>query len=203
MSRSIGAANISHVSGQNVHEVILVKLEFSTPVYAHSGIGNISYDGNTYLGVGDFGSANEVRESAQLGPSPIELRLSGIDSALLAESMSAANYGDLVTIYSGYRLDDGTLVGDPWIVTRGKIEFPSSSRGEDNTIILRVQHDLAVLDEIPGAKFSDEDQVTRYPADRGFEFVEEQGSLRLPWASTSVQATGSTEYADRRSPGYD
>lgn len=194
MSRSIGASNITAVEAQNVHEIVLAKIEFDTPVYVHSGIGSVVFDGDTYLGVGDFGNVREVRESESLGPNPFELTLSGIDSALLAEGLNAANFGDVVTVYAGYRLDDGTLVADPWQIARGRVEYPSLARGDTNSITLRCQHDLAVLDEIIGAKYSDEDQVTRYIADTGFEFVEEQGSLRLFWGGRPHTTNNSENY---------
>ena len=189
MSRGLSATNATEVAGTHVHEVILVKLEFDTPVYAHSGIGNIVYSGNTYVGVGDFGSVDDVRESEKLGPAPIRLTLSGIDSALLTEALDSGNFGDAVTVYAGYRKDDGTLIDDPWIAAKGTFEYASLKRGPDNSISIVAQNDLAVLDEIDGSKFSDEDQRQVYSADEGFEYVDESATVRLVWAGGPVPLT--------------
>ena len=51
MSRGLSTINETQVDSSHVHDVPLVKLEFDTPVYVHSGIGTITYDTNDYLGV--------------------------------------------------------------------------------------------------------------------------------------------------------
>lgn len=190
MSRGLSTTNASHVEGSHVHEIVMVKLEFDTPVYVHSGIGTVSFDGNDYLGVGDFGGVGESRESQSLGPAPIRLQLSGIDSTLLAEAMDAGTFGDKVTVYCGYRQDDGTLIDDPWIVAKGKLEYSSLTRGDDNTISIVAQHDLAVLNEADGSKFSDEDQRQRYSTDEGFEYVEENAVIKLLWGGKPHNSGG-------------
>ncbi len=187
MSRDIGAANIAAVEASHVEPVLLVKLEFSVPVYAHSGYGTITYDGDIYLGVGDLGNVTEATESEVLTPGSINLELSGINARLLAESLNAGNFGDLVTIYEGYRQDDGTLVDDPWILWSGFLEVPSSAQGEEGGVVrLTCQHDIAVLDKKDGGRFTDEDQVQRYAGDRFFEFVTDTSTVSLEWGGRPV-----------------
>ena len=166
----LSTTNATEARKSYIQEVVLAKLEFDTPVYVHSGIGNIDYDGDTYLGVGDFGSVRQIRESEALGPSPFELTLSGLDSALLAEALDAGNYGDSVTVYLGFRQDDGTLVDDPVQLAKGKLAYPVGNRGEDNSISIVVQHNLAFLEQVDGSRFSDEEQQKLYPGDEGFEY---------------------------------
>ena len=143
--------------------------------------------GNTYLGVGDFGSISEARESEALSPASINLSLSGIDSNLITEAQEAGRYRDAVTIYEGYRQDDGTLVDDPWIVWKGWFEYAGITVGEDSSVSLTCHHDLSVLTDKDGTRFSDEDQLQRYSGDRFLQFVTDQHGLKLVWGGTRVR----------------
>ena len=182
----LSSTNRTAAGERYVQEVLLVALEFDTPVYAHSGIGTISYDGNDYLGVGDFGTVTRVKESEGLGPAPFELTLSGLDSSLLAEALSAGSYGDSVTVLCGYRQDDGTLVDDPWVVAKGRLAYPVGVIGDNNTISIVVQHNLNFLDQADGSRFSDEQQRQLYPNDEGFEYVGSKEFEKLTLAGQRV-----------------
>lgn len=189
-ARQIGDSNTTAIAGAGyVHEVVLVKLEFATPVYVHSGYGEIvsTADGQTYLGVGDLGEVAEARETELLGPTPMTLSLSGVDNTLVSEALNSGNYGDAVTIYIGYRQDDGTLVEPPWIAWKGTFEYATVTMGEESVVRVMCQHDLAVLSESLNARFSDEYQQRKYPGDTGFEYVAKVPSQQLTWGGGPVE----------------
>jgi len=174
--------NIAEVDADHLHEVLMVKLEFDTPVYVHSGIGIITFESNDYLGIGAFGAVSQARESDVLTPSPVTLQLSGVDTTQIAEALNAGTYGDVVTMYEGYRQDDGTLVDDPWLFFRGWYEYGTVILGAENTISIRVQHALSILNEKKGTRFTDEDQFRVYAADVGFQYIHTMATLKLFWA---------------------
>ena len=161
--------------------IILAKFEFDEPVYAHTGIGTVTYDGDTYLGVGDFGSIGPSRESENLGPMQMDISLAAPNSTHLAEALDAGNYGDPMTLFAAYRSSAGTLVANPWVVWSGWFEFASIRVGTDNQITISGQHDLAVLNEIKGSRFTDEDQQSKYPGDNGFLHIHRMATTRLLW----------------------
>lgn len=197
MTRGLSTINATEIAKASVQVVLLVKLDFDTPVYTHTGVGNIVYDGNTYTGVGDFGGISEACESELLGPVPITLQLSGVDTSLISEALQAGRYKDAVTIYEGYRQDDGTLVDDPWTVWSGWFEYANIEMGDENVINVVCQHDLSVLNEKDGSRFTDEDQESRYTGDEFFEHVTDQATVKLNWGGTTSNARG------RLGPGDD
>ena len=243
MSRDLTATNLAEINAAHLHLVTLVKLDFDTPVYVHSGIGSIVYGGtipasagntysawkgavepaitgasgneykaskgavekanaqwatgNTYLGVGDLGSISEARESEALGPSSLNLGLTGIDSTLITEAQEAGRFKDAVTIYEGYRQDDGTLVDDPWIVWKGWFEYAAIRIEEDSAITMVCHHDLSVLSEKDGSRFSNEDQTRRYASDAFLRFVTDQNGLRLVWGGHII---GSDRFGEQGAP---
>ena len=188
MSRDITATNLAEINASHLHEVVMVKLEFDTPVYVHSGIGTITFETNDYLGVGDFGSITDAGESDRLGPQPITLVLSGISSTYISEALDSGNYGDAVTIYIGYRQDDGTLVDDPVLIWRGRYETASIIVGDDSAVSITCQHDLSLLSRSNGSRFTDEDQQQKFVGDVGFEFVQDAITAKLIWGGGAVSS---------------
>ena len=186
MSRSISATNLAEINASHLHPVTLVKIEFDEPVYAHSGIGIITYDGNEYTGVGQLGQIDATKESEDLRPMSITITLSGVNETFLADALKSGNYGDVVTIYEGYRQDDGTLVDDPIIVWKGKYEHSGILADKESSVSITAQHDLAILDEKDGSRFSDEDQQRRYPGDKFFEFIHNMATIKLLWGDVNA-----------------
>lgn len=190
MSRDLDALNLAEINAEHLHECTLVKLEFDTPVYVHSGIGSISYGGNTYLGVGNLGSISPLRETEVLGPSSITLSIDAIDSDHITEALDSGNYGDVVTIFNGYRQDDGTLVADPWLAWKGTFEYASISLGEQSVVSITCQHDLAMLDEKHGDRYSDEDQRDKFSGDVGLQYAASTAGKKLLWGGGGVEPGG-------------
>ena len=193
MSRDIAAANLTEINAAHLHQIVMVKLEFDTPLYVHSGIGTIVYDSNSYLGVGQFGNISNMTETEILRPTSLTLTLSGVDSNLITEALDSGDYGDTVTIYLGYRQDDGTLVADPLLLWRGFFEFASISQGDQSVVSITVQHDLAILNETDGSRFTDEDQQVRFSGDVGFEFIADMANLKLIWGGTRIGGDDPTD----------
>lgn len=186
MSRDISATNLAEINAAHLYEVVLVKFEFDTPVYVHSGVGSISYGGNTYLGVGSFGSLTAPREQEQVTPASINLVLDGITSAHITEALDSGNLYDPVTVYVGYRQDDGTLVDDPWVLWKGWYEYASISLGAESAVNITCQHDLSILSEKAGDRYSDEDQQSKFTGDVGLEFAADMSGTKLLWGGGPV-----------------
>ena len=188
MTRGYSSANEEELTASHISQIALAKLEFDTPVYIHTGIGTVSFDGNDYLGVGDFGGVSDITESEFLGPNQINLTLSGIDAAYVNEALNTSNFGDAVTIYEGFRLDDGSLKDTPEVIWAGTVEFASLSIGDSSAVNLVCTHELAFLSPAEGSRFTDEDQRTDFPSDVGFEFVADVANTaqNLIWAGGPV-----------------
>lgn len=186
MSRGLSATNEAQVDLNHVHEVTLIRFDFDTPVYVHSGLGTITYDTNDYVGVGQLGSVSNITERLSLSPAAVNLQLSKVDATLVSEALDSGNFGDNVFCYVGFRQDDGTLVADPELVWSGTFDHASAKGGAQSIIEFVCQHDLAALQKSDGARFSDADQKARYPADTGFQFAARMAGLKLEWGGGSV-----------------
>lgn len=194
MSRNIGASNITETAATHVRPVWLFKLEFDTPVYVHSGIGNLIdtfvSPNITYVGAGAAGSIGSIQESDEFAPQPITLSLSGVSDAYLTEAIDAGNYGDRVTVYKGYKDASGALVAAPWIVGAGIYEKADITQGNANTITIIVQHFLMILNDKDGRRFSDESQTSEYPGDTGCAFLADMVNKKLVFGDAKDAVAG-------------
>jgi len=183
--RTLSGTNLAHIDSGHTHPCLLGKFEFGTPVYAHTGLGTITYDTNDYLGVGTLAGLTGLEETENIVPAPVRVQLDGLNSVVLAESLDAASYGDRVTFFIGYRNDDGTLIDNPWTFYKGRVDSSSFSRGKENSVSLTIQHDLAVLAKKIGTKYTDEEQQRRYVGDNAFKAVEQMQTVSkdLVWGS--------------------
>lgn len=197
--RELGDVTVTHIEGVHTHPVLMGKFVFDTPIYVHTGLGNIPFEGNTYLGVGDLAGFSGLTESETIVPSPVQVSLSGLNTEFFNEALNAANYNDKVTLLTAFRDDGGNLIDDPEIFYKGTIEKGGVEKGEtENSVSFTLQHALAILRQKIGSKFTDEDQQRKFPGDLGFQFVEKQRTLRLTWGAkgTSIGSGSSPSEVD-------
>jgi hypothetical protein len=192
MTRQIGTVNLAEVDSPSLESVVLVSFDFGDPIYVHTGIGQIEYDGNTYLGVGDLGSIEGIEESEQLSPAPIRLTLSSLVTEHITQAFNAGNFGDEINIFVGYKNSSGVLVDDPWLLARGTFEHAAIEldEGDGNRVTVVMQHDLARIQEKSGRRFSDEDQQQEFVGDDGFSFVHSLPGQTLLWGGERVRGGG-------------
>lgn len=205
MARGLSTANQNAAAASHAHVVYLAKMEFDSPVYLHSGVGTITYDSNDYLGVGTFGGVVSISESEQIEPKLVRMTLSGIDSTQLTEALDAGTFRDLVTIYQGYRQDDGTLVDDPFILDvlyyeTAEIEVDKNKA----TITVSLKTDLARLNEASGARWTAEDHQQRFSGDEFFDSMADSITRTLEWGGKKItNPNAQTNYDWQERDAYD
>ncbi len=186
MAREISSAVASATASNHVEPVLLCDLEFDDLQYVHSRLGNITYNGNTYIGVGNAVTLDSSRESEVLGPAPITATASGLSAALLRNARMAETYRAPITFRMAYRQSDGTLYDDPVIVWKGTIQRCDISFGPDSSITITADHDVSVLSKSHGGRYTDEDQQNRYSGDVAFSYVHDVPHQKLIVGRRSV-----------------
>ena len=85
MARDLTIDVENEINSESIFAIYLVKLSFdSGDITVNSAIGNISFNGDTYLGIGQFGTISALEEDTELQASDVSLTLSGIDTALIS-----------------------------------------------------------------------------------------------------------------------
>lgn len=196
MPRDIPAPFLSTLSEKEIYPFFAVDINFANgPLYLWSGYGDLLRveTGNVYLGAGQFLNISTVGETTEIEAKGASISLSGIPSSFLSLALNEPYQGRECKIYLGlltksdYILaqDSDFMVtqGDDFIITQsggqGLIEIFSgeldqmtiSESAETATINVTAENILIKLERPVTRRFTNEDQKSRYPNDKGLEFL--------------------------------
>ena len=183
MTRIVSVLNAAALAERDVRLFVAVALDFAAEaVYAHDGVGAISFGGHDYAGVGEFGGIEIAEESLEIIAKPITLTLSGVDASKIGTAMDATEYqGRNVTVYLGLQhINTYALIDTPEVLWEGRMDQMSVGLlpGEAS-ITLRCEHRLRREPRI--ARYTDVDQQLKYPGDRFFDQVPKISGYRGKW----------------------
>lgn len=193
MSRDFSSAALTQYAGGHISERVFVFIDFdSGAVRLHDGWGNITWNSQTWSGIGDFGGISTVQEAPDVGPRSVTLRLSGVDSAYVASALDRTDYkGRTVEIYVGACDADGDLVADPDLLWRGTADVASVTMDKNAAEIeLQCENELADLGEPNLNRFSDEDHQLRNPGDDFFEYLPLMINRNVKWGNFAFTGGG-------------
>ncbi|WP_152051833.1 hypothetical protein [Tautonia marina] len=183
-TRDAATATLTAAEQDLILPVLFAKLEFdSGDVLAHSWLGEITWGGDTYLGIGQFGGVSPAGEPSDLSRSGLSLTLSNIPGAMGALVLGEYYQRRRATLYLGY-LDQTTmqLVDDPVIVYRGRMDNSRIKQdGKTFTVTVNVESAFAAWDKPQIRRFNNAYQQSVYPGDRGFEFAEQAADKQVVW----------------------
>jgi hypothetical protein len=193
MARDLGTDLSNAVIAPVVAPAFFFKAEFdSGDVLAWSGYGDITWGGDTYLGIGDFGGVDKVDETSDVRANGVTLTLSGIPSQLLAIALLEPYQGRPCTLFLGaLNLTTGVLVGTPYPLISGRMDVMTIEEGADTgTITLTVENRLIELFRTKERRYTHEDQQIDFPGDLGLEYVAGLQEKPINWGvANAAQAT--------------
>lgn len=180
--RSLSAGMTSAIAAEVFRPVLLVRLDFSGGVVAaNSGVSSLTYNGDTYLGVGNLGSIDAVQEGSDVRAYGLTMQLSGIPSALISIALGEHYQGRDAKVYLGGLDASHALVGNPVLIFNGRIDHMNIEVGDSATIQLSAESRLADWERPRTRRYNHVDQTAEYPSDNGFEFVDQAVSKEIIW----------------------
>ncbi len=185
MTREIESATQAAAEAATILPAAFVKLEFdSGDVCLWTGLGPMEFGGDTYTGAGDLGEINGVSEDAELGRTGVELSIRGMPAEFVAIALGEDFTGRRATIYQGY-LNQTTmqLVDDPFILFRGRMDSAEILQGGTFSVSVFVESRFAAWDRPLVRRYNNGDQQSRYPGDKGLEFVEQTTDKQILWGT--------------------
>ena len=187
MSRTLSTAMQAVATAELVRPIYLVDLEFASgSIYLWSGLGDLSFHSNTYIGAGDLLSIGSVQESTELTATGVQITLGGIKQSLLTLARDEPYQGRPLTIRLGAFDENGDLIASPVIVFSGFMDVMTiSDSGETSTISLSAENKLIVFQKTAVRRYTAEDQKIEHPNDEGFEFVAKIQEKEIVWGRPS------------------
>lgn len=187
MSRTLSTAMQAVATAELVRPIYLVDLEFASgSIYLWSGLGDLSFNSNTYIGAGDLLSIGAVQESTELTATGAQITLGGIKQSLLTLARDEPYQGRPLTIRLGAFDENGDLIASPVIVFSGFMDVMTiNDSGETSTITVSAENKLIVFQKTAVRRYTAEDQKIEHPTDKGFEFVSKIQEKEIVWGRPS------------------
>lgn len=184
MSRNLSTAMVAPITSNQVRPAFMAALTFaSKTVYCWTGVGNLVYNGNTYLGVGAFGKIEKITEATDVQAYGTSISLSGIDPNIYSECMNDIKMGAPATIYFTLLDNNGQIYGVPYPAFSGTVDKPTIGMGtKEISITLSLENKLSNLSRANMRRYTSADQQLYHPNDSCFNSVESLNDQALKWA---------------------
>jgi len=199
--RDVDTDFLTALSEPFFYPVIMVYLDWPAgELRMHSGVGTIDWDGEDWVGVGDFGSVALPEESFGLASSPAQLRLVGLPDDL-DDKLEAPIRNRRGIIYFGVVTERGgnVLIGDPLAIYDGYMDALSDTvevSEEDGTKKLLRGVRLSLASGPSQRSFAEvyhtyEDQARAYPAEGTLPslYLQFVGASALPGSVSITRAS--------------
>lgn len=171
-----------------------------------TGVGNLVYNGVTYIGVGNLLGISHIEETAELSARGATLSLSGIPSTMMSLALTEQYQGRKANIYFGVTSGQSTggwaiLSGNwsdagIWVdsetwqdvpisimqVFNGYLDQMNINEGSETcTISVTIESKLIDLERPRTFRFNSASQKSLYPGDLGLDFVESLQDKQFTW----------------------
>ena len=187
MARDLSVNNLAATTADVVAPVHFAELQFdSGTVRVHSRLGTLTWGGNDWIGLGRFGGASAVEETADLSRKTVTYTLSGIPGDLMSVVLDEHYQGRPARLYLGF-LDTVTnqLLDTPELLDQGRMDVSDTDEGETCSISITAESRFAAWERPVIRRYTDADQQARFPGDRGLEFVSQAAQREVPWGRPS------------------
>lgn len=173
VERELSAGMATAVAGELLRPFLLFEGEFASGTGRWwTGVGDLSWNGETWVGLGSLVGLSELGESVETKAEGFTVTLSGQDPDLLALALSACRQGASGKIWLGALDESGAVIPDPYLLRQGWLDVPSGQDGGDTaTISVSYEDELIDLERPRDFRYTTETQRLFYPDDKGFDFV--------------------------------
>ena len=187
MTRWANSVNSTAAAQTSVGMVTLADLHFdSGTIYVHDGFGPLQANGNTYLGLGSYGSMDAVVEAMDGLAKAVVLTLSGCENNLITSAMTENYQGRAVTIWIGL-LDVNSLAwyANPEICWAGRMDYIQIDIGPQSSTI-KLNCEGRLNREPMVARYTDQDQQLAHAGDNFFNLLWQVPLASCNWGAVNV-----------------
>lgn len=180
--RDLTVDSSAEIAKSEISPIFFVKMGFdSGDLNLWSGYGGLVWNGETYLGAGDIGAIDGIKEVDDIEAVNVTLTINSIPSENISLALTEDYQGRPVTIWLGM-MDGTTVIADPLQIFAGRMDIMTIDEGpETSSISVSVESRLVDLLKPRESRYTHEDQQIKYPGDLGLEFVPALQNKELNW----------------------
>ena len=187
MTADLDAPLKEAVQGGQFNWVIMLQIGLDTgTVYAHTGVGDLSWDGATWLGVGSMAQFSGLTETADGGDDRLTVALTGIPVETMPDFVDEFTLqhtaGAPWFMYIAKLDDDGEIDGEPTEIGAGLTGGADLIDGPTRSVTVSLVTEAAQMRSRLFYYFTNEDQQKFFSGDLGFEFMTDLVN-ELRWGS--------------------
>ncbi len=191
MSRGLSGVLLSAFDEDHIVTVVLVKLEFDSGTQRyHSGVGDITYLSETYIGVGDFGKIEPILEDRGVKMKGIMVALQGVDTTVVDLTNNESVQGRAATIYLAVYDHETAAITEGFELFSGYMDNVQMTRGTEATLSLSIESIMSQFDLPNVRRFTSEDHQERYPGDLFFNEMAYSNEARIVWGNNDYVYRG-------------
>lgn len=170
-TRSVPAGISSQLDEDVVKPYYALDLDFDTPIYIWTGVGELVADGKTYTGLGTLLNISRTQETSDLSVQGLRVTVSGLDASMLAKAVDASYHGKDCTLYFGV-LDENNSPTQVEVFS-GFMDVMTTQEGpESATIELTAENKMIRLEVPSNTRYTAAYQKSLYSGDLGLNYVE-------------------------------
>ncbi len=183
MSRELTPEQQAAAEADHLAVVFMARMDLDSGIVAvHTGLGTITHGGVDYLGVGNVGTIDEIEEGSEARVYGCRFQLSGLPPENIAIALAEPIQGRIAKLWVA-QLDTRhhTLIGDPILLGRYRLDTMPITLGDKSVIQVTAENALSRWGTPIVARYNHEDQISRYPDDKGVEFVAQMVEKEIRW----------------------
>ena len=188
MPRQLDPNFITALTSDSMCPIFAITITFASQTFnLWTGYGTLDYNGVIFQGTGDLGKIGSLSEGTTVEAKGTTITLSGINQAILQESITDVQIGAPVIVYFGaVAFGTTTPVGALNILFQGLVDKPQVTFGPegDCSITINLESHLIRLSSGTQRHYTSADQRLRFPTDTIFMGVESLNDLSLKWGSS-------------------
>lgn len=181
MTRAIDSATRAAVTAGHVSYAYFVEMGFTQPLRVCSAAYDMVWNGYVWLGLGMLGSIEPIQEQATLEAIGVRMTLAGVPSDVIAITLAEQYQGKSCQIWFAPLREDLQLAVQPVRLFSGRMDTMDTEVGDTATVTVSAESRMVAWDTAKTRRYNNEDQQSRYPGDRGFEFVAQMVEKTLRW----------------------
>ncbi len=186
--RELTSAMQTELQVASVAPRLLAYFDFpSGAVRVWNGVGDLSWDGHTWKGVGHFGSFKPPGGGTDISAKSAVFQLNGIESSQVSLALGDDYQNRVCRAYFAFIDENGEVIDNPykWEGRMDTIEI--QEEGNTSAISIRAESRLIDLDRPRERRYSHEDQQDLYPGDKGLEFAASVPDMEIHWGVPNQQ----------------
>lgn len=190
----LDAPTIAALDDDVVYIAFLFEAEFSDGfTRCWTGIGDRTYDGNTYAGIGWLVGLSSMEETADIKAAGVTVSLNGVPAEVVSIALQSLRQNKTGRVFVALDNAAGTNIGT-FKFFEGRLDVGNiDERAETAVIALQYESRLIDLERAASRRYTNEDQQQEYSGDRGMEYMAGLVDVQINWggpgAATLPQAS--------------